>query len=66
MSSSNDVFWDCAAILLIAVTCLVGGLGIGNGISNSSWEYLVVKRGYAHYDHDTGEFKWNNAPEKAP
>lgn len=64
MSRSDDAFWDFVAVMLIIIACLVGGLAIGHGASNESWEALVVKRGYAHYDGVTRKFTWNDA-EKA-
>lgn len=57
MRSSNE---DVVTVLIIALTCFFGGLAVGGGVSSDSWEELVVKRGYAHYDGVTRKFTWND------
>lgn len=46
----------CGFIGFLLGSVLVGSIGIG--IVNSSWKANTIKRGYAEYNSQTGNWQW--------
>lgn len=53
----NDEFY--AVILAVAVIGFIGFIS-GVFVERSYWHQSAIKRSYAAYCPDTGEFAWNN------
>lgn len=70
MSSSNEDVGAgvvlCVAVALVFFFGLFIGFLRGDTNGELRAQRQAIQYNHAHYDHDSGEFKWNNAPEKAP
>jgi len=45
--------------IILAIILIAAGAIIGAGISNDMWRNEAIQHNCAHYDAQTGEFKWN-------
>jgi len=50
---------DSVLKVLVAIAFILAGLILGIGISNDMWRGEAIQHNCAHYDGQTGDFKWN-------
>lgn len=64
-----DAFDKGMLVLLMVVggaICIAAGSTAGRAAATRDMQRQAIQYNHAHYDHDTGEFKWNNDTEKVP